>query len=199
MIDNSQHKESSFIYNYICKKNIECHKSIIEIGACDGVHLSNAKYFIDKNWEAYLVEPSNFYWNDLVENYKENFKVTSFKNAIFHNNQNVRFFENKKSIDHSKISDKGYIVEGITYYELIKRTKLKDIGIVSIDTEGMDTPILSQLLQHHIKPKFVIIESNVMSERRKQINLINNHYDLINVLNVNMIWVRKGLIRETQI
>ena len=57
--------------------------------------------------------------------------------------------------------------------------------------------ILTQVLQTQNLPYFIISESNTPLDRSLQIDLLNQKYDLINVLSVNTLWVKKGLIKRT--
>jgi len=192
----SQHEEDTYIYNIIKDNNIECSDFFIDIGACDGIHLSNSRLYMELYWNGLLIEPSHYYYNQLFSNYKHRNDVQTIQAAITDYDGNADFFFLKNHPDHSGLGkNKGekYMVKAMTYTTMLKDTNNnnRDIGIINIDAEGQDTVILSQVLNHDHLPVFIIIESNNMLERSKQIELLNEKYHLLNVLSVNTIWILK--------
>lgn len=195
MLDKSQHHESQYIASYLRYKKINIPKTIIDIGSADGVKISNSYFFIKHGWKAVLTDPLPKYYKHALQIHRDNNNVQVLKYAVSSKDGKVNFTEDDT---HSKISDKGLEVESITYFNLLKKVKLENeqIGILSLDVEGSEMSILIQVLQTQNKPYFIISESNTPQDRSLQIDLLNPYYDLINVLSVNLIWIKKGLINR---
>jgi FkbM family methyltransferase len=195
-MDKSQHKESQYIASFIRNKKIKCPKTFIDIGSADGITISNSYFFIKNGWNAVLTDPLPKYYKHSINIHKDNKNVQVFDNAISMTDGIVYFNE---ADTHSKIHHKGIEVESISYDNLLKKSGYinKEIGILSIDVEGFEMSILTQVLHTKNLPYFIITESNTPIERSLQIDLLNIKYDLINVLSVNTLWVKRGLIKRT--
>jgi FkbM family methyltransferase len=195
-MDKSQHRESTYLAHFIRKKNIKCPKIFIDIGAADGEKISNSYFFIKKGWQAVLTDPLPKYYQASFNLHSNNNNVQVFKYAISNTDGEVYFKENDT---HSCISKHGLPVESKTYFNFLKEANFhnKEIGILSIDVEGFEVSILTQVLQTQNLPYFIISESNTPQDRSIQVDLLNQKYDLINVLSVNTLWVKKGLITRT--
>jgi len=195
MKDYSQHNESAFLLSYIRKYKIKVPETIIEIGAVDGVLISNAKMFVEMGWQAVFVEPNNEYFKSLQWNYKDNSLVECYNYAV--SNENGKGYLNipDNMPTHANLSDKGQEVEVISLLSLIDKIRFSKIGIMSIDVEGAELNIIMQLAKLHPDklPFFIIIESNTLYERDLQIEVLRENYYIINVLNVNTLWVRQDV------
>src|SRR5690348_4118199 len=67
----SQHKEDEWIENYLTHSKLLMHKFIVDIGAGDGIFLSNSRMLIDKySFDALLVEPSDYQYFMLADLYR---------------------------------------------------------------------------------------------------------------------------------
>ena len=91
-------------------------------------------------------------------------------------------------------------VKTITYDKLLKvcNNYNTGIGIISIDIEGIDTLILKDVLNYKHLPYFIIIESNFKKDRKAQIDLLKDKYHLINILDINMVWIRDDIMNWTK-
>jgi FkbM family methyltransferase len=194
-MDYSQHNESTFLLNYIRKNHIKVPETFIEIGAVDGVLISNGKMFVEMGWQVVFIEPNYEYYKSLVWNYNENYLVQCYNYAV--SNENGRGYLDipAEMPTHATLSDKGQEVEIISLLSLVDKTKFTKIGIMSIDVEGAELNIILQLakLDPDKLPYFIIIESNTLYERDLQIEVLRENYYLINVLNVNTLWVRQDI------
>ena len=193
----SQHQEDTYILHFCFVHKIDFPTSVIEIGACDGINLSNSRAYCEIGWHGLLVEPQPEYYKRLEVLYENIKKVKTFNVAISDLTGKVKFDINKKKPDHSCISDEGVNISSLSYPDLLQLAKWdKPIGVLSIDAEGYDTEILNQVLRTDNLPYFIIIESNDTTERREQIELFNDKYTIINVLSVNMVLCRSDLIEN---
>ena len=196
MTSYSQHSEDVYLWNYIHKNNLETPNLIVELGACDGLESSNSRLFIDNGWNAHLVEANPDYYAKLFKLYSENAKVNTVNAAIISTQLDggvVPFTIYPDHLNHSgihkfpKFNPNVQIYINTTNYNSMPN----NIGILSIDIEGLDTEIVIDMMLSKNLPEFVIVESNDMKERRDQIELLICEYDLINVLNVNTVWKRR--------
>ena len=179
------------------KHGIECEPFFIDIGACDGIHLSNTRYFAELGWGGIFVEPSPHYFPHLEKNYQHRDDIATVNAAIgSYDDMKAEFYFDAAKPDHSHLTEEGgnTIVRQLTAHTMLKELgKLKQgVGVLSIDAEGYDTSILQSITGCcGISPTFIIIESNDMDERRDQIEwLCVTHY-LLNVFDVNTIWIEK--------
>jgi len=195
----SQHGEDAYLLKLLAHRNDKDFPQVaIEIGACDGKHFSNAALFADMGWDVVFVEPLPVYFEQLQENYKDAENVICENAAISTESRKaVTFYYDQNSIDHSSLLGKESIhveeisVKAMTYKGLLRKNKIKEVGILSIDAEGMDTEILKQVLASDVLPDIIIIESNTISERQEQLLTLAEKYHLINVFDVNTVWFRK--------
>jgi len=162
----------------------------MEIGACDGVHLSNT-FMLEKNgWSGIISEPSKFWHNKMKRR-----SCIINKNAVFSESGNkIKFDEFPTSPELSgfgkyldednnkQIRSRGYMspafqsydVETITLNELISQnTDKTSIDYISIDTEGSEYEILKNFDLGKYNVEIFTIEHNFIKEKREKI------YDLL--------------------
>lgn len=196
----SQHNEDTYI-DHLCRLHgIDLPKTVIEIGACDGLRLSNSRYFIEyKGFEAICVEPNPFYYDQLKLLYAKNRKVICVKAAISGYDGVVNMSIDDDRRDSGHISDAGNIkVVSMPYEKLLNKCNYenREIGVLSIDTEGEDAVILADAINTENMPYFIVIESNEPKHRQLQIDIFKHYYDILNVLSVNLVLVKKGLVKN---
>lgn len=137
--------------------NFKSNGLFIEIGATNGVAMSNT-YLLEKkfNWTGLLVEPAKIWHKDLFTNRNCNISTKcvfdkSGDKVIFNETKKRGFstidsFSKSDSWGPSRMPKKKYAVETITLNDLIEQFKLPDvIDFLSIDTEGSELNILSQV------------------------------------------------------
>lgn len=206
----SQHGEDHFIdkYGLINKDSV-----ILDIGANDGITFSNSRFFIEKyGSSAFLVEPTSKCLSKLNELYLNNHKIKIIPYAISEKNESIKINVgnlmdlptciNQVStlIESERIYwEKGRnviyteeIIQSITPNELIKKLNNVSIDLLSIDTEGYDYYILSELFTLGIKPKLIIFEWNSkLDVFEKCNNLLLNNYEIVFKHPVNLIFKLK--------
>ena len=162
----------------------------IEIGACDGFHLSNTIMLENIGWKGIICEPSN-YWQLRL---KRRNCIISTKAIFSETGKKIKFDEfptapglsgfNKylDDDDNKEIRSKGYKseafqtydVETITLNDLIaKNTDKKYIDYISIDTEGSEYEIIKNFDFDKYDVEMFTIEHNYIKEKRTKI------YDLL--------------------
>jgi len=196
MKKHSQNGEDVYIWNYIQKHGLEVEPYFIELGACDGKLRSNCRLFAEQGWGGVCIEANPEYFAKLFKLYMDS-EIETINAAILPSILEkgvVPFRIYPSHVDHSGIHKYPKFDECVTvevdaiYYEDLPK---HPIGLISIDLEGIDTAVLTDILLSEHKPEFVIIESNNMEERRHQVDLLNIDYDIINILDVNTIWHRR--------
>lgn len=206
----SQHGEDYFIdkYNIINKESV-----ILDIGANDGITFSNSRFFIEKyDSSAFLVEPTSKCLLKLNELYSNNDRVKIIPYAISEKNELTKinignlmdlptcinqvstlieserfYWERGRNVIYTE-----EIIESITPDELVKKINNTPIDLLSIDTEGYDYFILSELFVLGIKPKFIIFEWNSKLDVFEKCNeLLSDYYEMIFKHSVNLIFKLK--------
>lgn len=172
--------------------NFKINGYFIEIGATNGIALSNTYLLENKfNWTGLLVEPAKIWHKDLFVNRKCNISTKcvydrSGDKVIF-NETKIRSFSTIDSFSMSdswgpsRVSRKKYEVETITLDDLIEQFALpKVIDFLSIDTEGSEFNILSQVNFSKYRFRAITCEHNFTSNREKIYSLlIDNGYKRI--------------------
>ena len=152
----------------------------IEIGACDGKHLSNSFALEKKGWSGIICEPSNF-WLQRMKNRK---CVLSKKAVFSESGKKLIFNEVPKHPELSGCNDyldndnnselrkdfTSYEVETISLNDLIsEHADKKQIDYISIDTEGSEFEILRNFDFKKFHVEVFTIEHNFIEEKRDKI------------------------------
>jgi FkbM family methyltransferase len=163
----SQNHEDDLVLSYFGSSK----KNVLEIGANDGITLSNSRLFIQNGWSAHLIEPNAMVFNKLMSLYGENNEVICYKLGIADSSGSKVFYESGSllgSEDHSLVSSidkketdrwKGVVsfteseAYFLTWQDFLAKYNLQntDFNYISIDAEGYDWSILQQinLSQHN--------------------------------------------------
>ena len=174
--DWSAQGEASYLYKRILsRKYFPYKRMIVDIGASDGLAGSNSVNFIQWGWNAILVEPQakqirNAKWNThrYRDPYREGTQRVEFVQAVMGETDGFVQFalgnddrsahiqgvgnENMKTKQFIKV--KSYTVAGLTQeYDIPK-----DLGVLSIDAEGMSYAVMRQWLDLGYRPGYIILE-----------------------------------------
>jgi len=158
--------------------NFEEKDYFVEIGACDGISLSNT-YYLEKfcSWNGILVEPAKFWREKISEN-----RVSSIDSrAVFRTSGDylefsettdpmLSTFSHLTNLDHMSIyrqrSD-NYPVKTVSLNDLLSEHNApKMINYLSIDTEGSEWEILSSLNFDEYSFDFISVEHNFTQNER---------------------------------
>ena len=152
----------------------------IEIGACDGKHLSNTFSLEKRGWTGIICEPSNF-WLQKIKNRK---CILSKKAVFSESGKKLIFNEVPKHPELSGFNDyldndnnsklrkdfSSYEVETISLNDLIsEHVDKKQIDYISIDTEGSEFEILKNFDFKKRNIEVFTIEHNFIEEKRDKI------------------------------
>lgn len=171
----SQNNEVEIVLDYFKGRQA----NVLEIGANDGITLSNSYDLIKAGWIGYLLEPGNV-CADLIQLYKGNERVHIYNVGIGLKNERVPFFESGAHVKHG--TDRG-LVSSIHEHETLrwkkagvqfKKTEIKLVtfedwyklagspilDFISIDTEGCEVQVLKQIDLRLVGCKLLCIEWN---------------------------------------
>ena len=204
----SQHGEDLFIESRY--SNLE-QGHILDIGANDGTTYSNSRLFIEKyKWNAVLVEPTSTCIDKLNEMYSHQKNIIIYPYGIDDIEQEVEIYlgnlepgtvnqvatmveQEKQYWEHSRNVEYGVeIIKTKTVEQLINDSNIKHYNIISIDTEGKDLLILSELYRLGIRPEYFIIEHNSVPDVVEKIQKIcAADYNLVWQNTINFIFEKR--------
>lgn len=205
----SQYNEDKIISKFINGSFIG---NVLDIGANDGKTLSNSLHFIENGWGATLIEASPVCFKKLNDLHRNNQKIQNLNYCLSNENKKFTFYHNKTHLRKgdtdllSTISEENYVgskksgndfeifeIDGVRF-DSIKKELIYDVyDLISIDIEGYDFEILSQINLQEIKCKILVIEYNSIQTLRNKIINYCEKFDLKNVLHdnsTNLILVR---------
>lgn len=176
----SQNQEDTLIFNHWLNRYGDSKGTLIDIGANDGVILSNSLLFIEEGWSAYLFEPSRETFTRLAEFHKSNKNVNCYNCGLSDETGTKLFYKSGTLLNEgdmdlvstTQISEfnkwKGRVTFGeslaffYTWQDWLNRVKLGDekFDFISIDAEGEDWKILSQINLTKHDCKILCVEWN---------------------------------------
>ena len=191
---SSQISQDLFVFYFVKKQR----GFFIEIGACDGVYLSNTLLLEKSGWDGIICEPSK-YWQ--MRNRSR--KCIISKKAIFsESGRKIKFDEFQISPELSGLNEyldddnnkqtrskgyknnafQSYEVETITLNDLIaENTDKKEIDYISIDTEGSEYEILKNFDFKKCSVEIFTIEHNFIKDKREKIYNLLTKNDYIRI------------------
>jgi len=155
----------------------------VEVGACDGLVHSNS-FFLEKNkkWNGILCEPAEF-WHEKLKINRPNCFIE--KKPIFSDLKKKINFSVKEGgrshIDNNSNEKNLISLDSITLNQLFLRQGVDKIDYLSVDTEGSEFDILSDLNYNKYRPTIITVEHNYEKINRKKIFCLlkNNNYSRI--------------------
>lgn len=169
----SQNKEDLFVSQYFGD-----HKgTLLDVGANDGVTLSNSRLLIEQGWRGHLVEPGEV-CERLFYLYKANPNVNIYNYGIGETKETVHFWESGAHVLNG--SDRGMVstadfeetkrwpnvefnkneIQLIPFKECYEHIHSRQIDFISIDAEGFDWKILKQINLDNVGCRCLCIEHN---------------------------------------
>ena len=200
MTTYSQNKEDLAVMQYFGK---DFKGLVLDIGANDGITLSNSRLLIESGWNGVLVEPSPKAYAKLLENKpKTNSQVIALNYAIGKEEKDAILFESNEHLSKNDVALLSSVnesetmrwknqkftkveVEMITFemlLDLIYDWFENDIDFISIDAEGLDLDILKQINLTDLNVKCLCIEHNSNKQVRAEIIEYCLQHGLNNIL-----------------
>lgn len=154
----SQNNEEEVILKYFGGKK----GTFLDIGANDGVTLSNTRRLAELGWHGVFVEPSPTAFKKLKENYARKTGFYFYNFALGTSNGKRKFWDSGPHIgngDHGLLStmnpsekerwkDQQYTeieVQCFRWKTFLNRLSIKEFDFISVDAEGEDYEILRQI------------------------------------------------------
>ena len=205
---HGQNKEDEIINNLIVSKYGSDFKgTILDLGANDGITLSNSRYFIENGWNGILVEAGKLPYQKLMATILPN--TIAINCAIGNQDGFLTFYESTNLLDandvglvSSLVADETqrwrnagigfteYQVECFTWESFRDKFHLKsqNFDIISIDIEGMDYDVLIQMNLNELGCKILCVEFNGVNKNKyvEYANKFNLH--LVNENAENLIF-----------
>lgn len=175
-----QNKEDEIINNLIVSKYGSDFKgTILDLGANDGVTLSNSRFFIENGWRGTLIEAGKLPYQKLMNTILPN--TIAINCAIGNKNGFLTFYESTNLLDSndvglvsSLVADETerwrkagvgfteYKVDCLNWESFLNKFHLKsqNFDIISIDIEGMDYEVLTQMNLTELDCKVLCVEFN---------------------------------------
>lgn len=207
-----QNKEDRFIEKYFAVQE-KSTLYILDIGANDGKTLSNSYKAIQNGWNAVLVEPSPVAFEKLHALHGQNARVRLFNCAITSQTGEAILHESgtllntgdtalvstlipdeKKRWDSANISFEEKLVKTKSWNDLLIECSSSKFQCISIDAEGFDLQILSQINLTDVGCELLVIEWNGnVSEKDKICRYAGHHaMKLVDQNPENLIFIRLG-------
>ena len=156
----------------------------VEIGAGDGVHLSNT-YLLENEfgWTGILVEPNKSFYSECCRN-----RTSLVKNNLILNRSGskIKFYEKElgefSHADGFGDSSASYVIDSYEVQTIEFNNLFNElnppivIDFLSIDTEGSEFEILRSVDFNKFKPKIICIEHNFNKKRRKSYKRLLTQY-----------------------
>jgi FkbM family methyltransferase len=165
----SQNNEEEIILNYF--KDIG---RFLDIGAYDGVNLSNTRALSERGWGGICLEPSPRVYQKLFSNYETNDKVKCYKYALGNSDGTVNFWDNENAVatmcvnELTRWQNEMFIPIEVTVktFETFYKENPFTFDFISLDAEGMDFDILKQIDLNKVGCKMLIVEWNGKEQLR---------------------------------
>jgi FkbM family methyltransferase len=192
-LSHSQHGEDYIAWSILNQKR---YGVVVEVGAFDGVHLSNSLSLENIGWKSICIEPNPVMFPYLK---KQRPKAVNYNYAIVADSgiDSIPFYVEQigvlsgLSVDEDDLK-KRYIARGLKYEtpekvqvkaiklsEVFKEQKLgmSSIDVVSIDVEGHELEVLGGIDFDKCRPSLFIVEAN-SNEFKTQILLFFKNLEL---------------------
>jgi len=214
---NGQNLEDKIVWDFFQQTyGADFVGTVLDLGANDGVFLSNSRVFIENGWRGFLVEAGREPFKRLFDLYRGQPKVQIINYAISTENGVATFYESGSLIsetDCGLVSSiipteterwrnagtrfTSYQVECKTFETLFGKDNINLIendiqfDFISIDIEGMDYEILTQIDLTKYGCKCLCVEFNGI-EKQKYIDYAGTHeMVLIHENPENLIFVKR--------
>lgn len=203
----SQHGEDQILEPIIQRYPVP--KLCIEIGALDGIEISNIRHFVLDGYSGVFVEPLPEEYLKLIQNYRNNPNVKTINGVVTNSDEKYLSFSVRKirawsSIDSNDAmrscqNDSVIEVKNYSFAEMLKEAECFDapIGILSIDIEGNEKDILPDVMTHKNKPYILIVESNGENDRKAQIDMLSSDFAVWRIISDNTIFFRNDYFSQT--
>lgn len=205
-----QNKEDEIINNLIISKyGTDFKGCVLDLGANDGITLSNSRYFIENGWNGVLIEAGKLPYEKLMSTILP--KTIAINCAIGNQNGSLTFYESTNLLDandvglvSSLVADETqrwrkagigyseYQVDCFTWESFLDKFHLKsqNFDIISIDIEGMDYDVLIQMNLEELGCKVLCVEFNGKDIQKYVEYAVKHGMSLVNQNPENLIFLK---------
>jgi FkbM family methyltransferase len=187
----------------------------VECGAFDGITECSCKFFEETlHWEGINIEPSPRIFEKLKQNRPESINLNvalsnikgmaTFKQVIHPdfgefctNGSLCHTPEHFRILQEYKCEFKDYPVHTITWEDLVKENKIKNIDLFVLDVEGAEMMVIESMRRSLVLPRILCIEhSHCGGSANLQKVLENLGYDFDFSSDVNSFFIYRGILRN---
>jgi FkbM family methyltransferase len=211
--DASQHGEATLLAGLV--NEFECQQFLVDVGANDGVTISNSLSFVRAGWQGILIEPAPAVFKKLQQNHGRRENVTCLQISC----------SDKPGVADLYIGSDGE--EGFlatlcqTDNEWFKQARgsqtvevrtdtltniLRDqeapssLGVLLVDCEGLDYEVFVGLDFSLFRPTIIATEEyewEPLKHAAKYALLIQNNYSLVQKVGCNTVWIDRSARRRS--
>lgn len=183
-------------------------RTVVDVGANDGIYGSNSYPFIARGWRAVLIEPDPRPFERLQKRFGAHERVTCLNLACADQPGEIPLRLGRDASHSTLAADFDPRYHGAQNGEVItvKVERLADLlsrsglnrrfGVLSIDTEGMDLEVLHGLDLAEWRPDVIFTESFGPKEEAKTALLRQHGYQLRETVDTNTLWTSGGPMDE---
>lgn len=208
-VDTSQAGEALLLESLVNARP-NCERFLIDVGAHDGLSLSNSFSFVEQGWRALLIEPAPAVYPRLLAAHGHRSNVTCLQIACSDKQGEAVLYTGSDG-------EEGFLStlceDDNAYFRAarsgastkVRVERLTDIltqhgaparpGLLLIDAEGMDYEVLNGLDFELYRPTIVVTEeyeSNVPKHAAKYSLLVTRNYGLVQKIGANTIWIDRS-------
>lgn len=168
-----QHQEDKYLDTFFEPGYIG---TCVEVGAYNGIYLSNTYYFEKKGWTSLCIEPIKSAYNECVQHRKLSYNCCIAENdsndkpfTIYHLPHNNLCAISSLEPDNRLIDSHSHLIQNTTteYVKVRSLTSLldelnypKNIDFISIDTENTELDVLKGIDFNKYNIKILVVENN---------------------------------------
>lgn len=202
----SQNDEEEILLKHLGSSN----GTLLDIGANDGMTLSNSLALIERGWSAVLVEPAKTPFLKLSELHKNNPRVELVNLAIATQNGEMKFYSSGTHLNtgdtdllstlcESELSrwaetdDKftESVVNAVDFKTFLANSNFKKFDLILIDAEGLDYDILTQINLDEVCCSMLVVETNNKDEEKYIEYCSTFNFKPIHKTYQNLIFIKK--------
>ncbi|MCX6715599.1 MAG: FkbM family methyltransferase [Candidatus Taylorbacteria bacterium] len=193
--------EDREVYETFFEKPKKRNGFFVELGAFDGLNLSNTKFFEDYlGWRGILIEPTPEEFKKLTQNRPRcilvNAAVSSIDGEVYFLGKGgtagmihtmARSFMKKW---HSDQSERSYAVPSMPFSKILQKHNVQFIDFLSIDVEGGEFEVLDTF-DWSIPVHVIAVEldnSNPRKDQNCRGLLLNNRFNFVKKVDVSELW-----------
>jgi FkbM family methyltransferase len=183
--------------------------SFLDIGANDGITLSNSYALVQKGWRGVLVEASKKAFDRLVENLGNNTNIVLMPYAIGAENGIVPFYESgellgqgdvalvssvkKEELERWKPLNMPFTkmdIPMMRFDKLIESAGVSKFDFITMDIEGAELDVLPQMDFDKMETKMLIVEFNGKQQEKYDEIILPYGFKLIHKNGENLLYTR---------